>query len=263
MTKTICLHDKTTIEDFLRQDPILHLFALGDLDDFFWPYTGWYALKDNDEVRQLVLTYTDAPTMVLMALAHERIEEMRDLLRSILHLLPQQIYVHLSEGLVDVLASAYEVNPQGRFLKMALTDFEHVAKIKTTTVAQLTNEDSPDIEQFFQESYPQKFFNARMLQTGQYFGIRQNNKLVGTAGIHVYSPDYGVAVLGNIATHPTSRRQGIATATTARLCQSLRDKVDHIGLIVLDSNTNAIDCYTKLGFIQHSVVEVYTLESKC
>lgn len=76
MAQIICVHDKANIETFLRRDPILHLFGLGDLDDFYWPYTGWYALADDNEIRQLILTYIDAPNLVMMALANERIEEM-------------------------------------------------------------------------------------------------------------------------------------------------------------------------------------------
>ena len=260
MTKTIYVHDKTSIETFLRRDPILHLFGLGDLDDFYWPYTSWYALKNGSEIQQLILTYSDAPNLVMMALASERIEEMRELLRSIIHLLPQQIYAHLSPGLADVLATAYHLHSRGNFVKMALTNFECLSTINTPAVIQLTIDDLPKIERFYQESYPENVFNARMSQTGQYFGIYQNSILIGVAGVHVYSPQYRVAVLGNIATHPDFRKQGIATAVAAKLCQSLRETVDHIGLVVQADNTKAIACYTKLGFVPHSTVEVYSLE---
>ena len=118
----------------------------------------------------------------------------------------------------------------------------------------------PEIEQFYEVSYPQNSFNARMLQTDLYYGVRRNGKLAGIAGVHVYSPTYRVAALGNIATHPTYRGQGIATKVTAKLCQSLMKTVDHIGLIVQDSNIPAIACYAKLGFVQHSIVEVATLD---
>ncbi|MAT96841.1 MAG: GNAT family N-acetyltransferase [Anaerolineaceae bacterium] len=260
MTKTIYVHDKARIEAFLRRDPILHMFGLGDLDDFYWPYTSWYGLEDNNEIQQLVLTYIDAPNLVLMALTNERPEQMRQLLESIIHLLPKQLYVHLSPGLADVLATAYHLHPHGKFIKMALNNSVGLSKVNTSAGTQLTIEDLPKIERFYQESYPENVFNKRMLQTGQYFGVCQDGRLLGIAGIHVYSPQYRVAVLGNIATHPDFRRQGVATAVTARLCQSLKKTVDHIGLLVQADNASAIACYTKLGFVQHSTVEVYSLE---
>jgi ribosomal protein S18 acetylase RimI-like enzyme len=260
MTQIIYVHDKATIEAFLRRDPILHLFGLGDLDDFYWPYTSWYALEDNDEIRQLILTYSDAPDLVMMALTNERIEEMRKLLGSIVHLLPRRVYAHLSPGLVDVLSAAYQLHPRGEFLKMSLDNWAYLSMVNSAAVMQLTIADLPIIERFYQEKYPENVFNTRMLQTGQYFGIRRNNSLLGIAGVHVYSPQYRVAVLGNIATHPEWRRQGIATAVTAKLCHSLRQSVDHIGLVVQANNTKAIACYNKLGFVQRSTVEVYSLK---
>jgi ribosomal protein S18 acetylase RimI-like enzyme len=258
----IHLHDKETIEAFLRRDPILHMFALGDLDDFYWPHTGWYALENDGEIRQLILTYKDAPQLVLMALTCERVEEMRELLRSILHLLPQRMFVHLSEGLAEVMAAAYRLHSQGKFLRMALNNLERVSAVDTSAVVQLARADLPGIEQLLQKSFPGSAFNPRMLQTGQYFGVERNGILAGIAGVHVWSPTYRVAVLGNVATHPEYRRQGIATAVTARLCQSLMRTVDHIGLMVHENNMNAISTYSRLGFVQHSAAEVYELEMK-
>ena len=49
------LHDKDEIESFLRHNTPLHLYELGDLDEFFWPYTSWYALKEGGQVTALVL----------------------------------------------------------------------------------------------------------------------------------------------------------------------------------------------------------------
>ncbi|MCP5099450.1 MAG: GNAT family N-acetyltransferase [Chloroflexi bacterium] len=262
MTRPVYIHDKTRIEAFLRRDPILHMFGLGDLDNFYWPYTSWYGLESNSQIRQLILTYIDAPNLVLMALADDRLNEMRELLRSIIHLLPRQLYVHISEGVADVLGVDYHLHSRGNYLRMGLTHQDYLTEANIEAVVQLTVFDLSEIEQFFRESYPENVFNSRMLQTGQYFGVRQNNMLVGIAGIHVYSPQYGVAVLGNIAVHRAFRRRGIGTAVTAKLCQSLNQSVNHIGLLVHTDNTSAIACYEKLGFTQHSTIEAYALEMK-
>src|SRR5262245_21241919 len=53
----VSLHDKAEIEAFVRQNALLYLFELGDLDDFFWPSTVWYARKAEDTIQQLALLY--------------------------------------------------------------------------------------------------------------------------------------------------------------------------------------------------------------
>ncbi|MCP5096250.1 MAG: GNAT family N-acetyltransferase, partial [Chloroflexi bacterium] len=160
MTRPIYIHDKTRIEAFLRRDPILHMFGLGDLDDFYWPFTSWYGLESNSQIRQLILTYIDAPTLVLMALADERFNEMRELLCSIIHLLPRRLYVHLSEGLADVLGDAYHLHARGMYLRMGLTHQVGLTPANTDTVIQLELSDLPEIERFFVESYPENVFNS-------------------------------------------------------------------------------------------------------
>ena len=66
--------------------------------------------------------------------------------------------------------------------------------------------------------------------------------------MHVYSAAYRVAALGNIATAPAHRRQGLGRAVTAAVCQSLLATVDVIGLNVLADNAAARRCYEGLGF---------------
>ena len=45
--------DKAAIEAFLRRDVSLHAYSIGDLDDFFWPYTSWYGWYERGELCSL------------------------------------------------------------------------------------------------------------------------------------------------------------------------------------------------------------------
>ncbi len=61
----IKLDNKRQIERYLRRAPYLHLYGLGDLDDFFWPDTVWYALQTGSEIDALALLYRDRSFSVL------------------------------------------------------------------------------------------------------------------------------------------------------------------------------------------------------
>lgn len=98
MPKAVALHEKDEIAAFLGRDPAPHLYAIGDLDDFFWPYTSWYALRDGGPVTQLALLYFGTDLPVLLAYAADPSEEMGDLLRSLLPLLPRRLYAHCRRG---------------------------------------------------------------------------------------------------------------------------------------------------------------------
>lgn len=260
--KTVCLHAKDEIEAFLRRHPFLHLYALGDLDDFFWHHTTWYALKEHQQIKQLVLFYTGTSLPVLLGITEESTKLMEELLQSIIHLLPKRFYAHLSGNLAGVLASDYQIQSHGLHYKMALTDSSRLDSVDTSGVMQLSASNVSELEQLYRESYPGNWFEPRMLETGYYYGIRRGATLLSVAGVHVYSQQYGVAALGNITTHPLCRGKGLGRIVCAKLCQVLLQTVDYIGLNVKADNKSAIACYTKLGFERIAAYEEYSLELK-
>jgi ribosomal protein S18 acetylase RimI-like enzyme len=251
------------VEEFARRNPFLHLYEIGDLDDFFWPHTTWYALRDGGHVRQLVLVYTDLSMPVVLANAEQPVGQMRDLLRALLPLLPRRFYAHLDEGVTDSLAGDYHVQPHGAYLKMALTDRSGLDRVDTSEVSALSDSDADDLEELYRASYPGHWFVPRMLETGFYFGVRRGPALVSVAGVHVCSQRYRVAALGNITTRPDFRGRGLGTAVTARVCRELTAAgVEHVGLNVKADNRDAIACYEKLGFTRVATYGEYTLELK-
>lgn len=252
----IVLHHKDQIAPFLQQNVYLHLYGLGDLDDFFWNYTTWYAWRQGDDIQAIILFYTGLELPVLLAHTLTKPTEpsagsetaLQALLRAILPYLPRRFYCHLDPGLETILAGQYKADPHGEHYKMALYHPNLLAVPDLSATVALSPANLADILLLYERSYPGNWFDPRMLETGQYFGLRHNGHLVSIAGVHVYSPAYRVASLGNITTDPAYRGHGFGRAVTARLCQSLRQTVDHIGLNVKAGNQAAIHLYRQLGF---------------
>lgn len=255
------LEDKAEIEAFLRQNAELHVYSLGDLDDFFWPQTTWYGWQRNDALQNIVLVYAGPglPTVVGIA---EQPQIMSERIREVIPLLPRCFYAHLSPGVEDIFAGTHQLESHGPHHKMALRDASRLAGVECSGVVRLGQADLDELVRLYEESYPGNWFNPRMLKTDQYFGLRVDRRLVSVAGVHVYSPQYRVAAVGNIVTHPAHRNQGYGTLVTARLCQSLLEKVEHIGLNVKTDNEAALTCYRKLGFEVIAPYGEFTIEKK-
>jgi predicted GNAT family acetyltransferase len=145
---------------------------------------------------------------------------------------------------------------------MAMRDTSGAVGIDCHESVRLTERDRDDLVRLYDDSYPGNWFDPQMLETGQYFGVRVDGRLVSVAGVHVYSEHYRVAAVGNIVTHPAYRNRGYATLVTARLCQSLLEKIDHIGLNVKSDNAPALACYTRLGFEIVAPYGEFTIERK-
>ena len=235
------LHDRATLEAFFRRDPGLHLYELGDLDDFYWPRTQWFANE-----RAVALLYCPGDLPVLLALSHDA-EALTGLARELLPVLPRAFYAHLSPGLAPAFAEHYDAEFHGDYLKMLMTDRAPVTGAEWEAEP-LRSADEPEVTAFYRAAYPGNWFDPVMLSSGQYRGVRREGRLAAVAGVHVYSPAMRVAALGNIATHPAHRGQGLARQVTGRCCAELLRTVDTIGLNVRADNAPARRCYASLGF---------------
>ncbi len=245
--KIECPRNKNEIEAYLRKNVPLHIYSIGDLDDFFWQDTQWHALYADNEIQALALLSTGQTIPTLQVLSDQACP-MRKLLRSISQILPGRFHAHFSHGVGEALKEHYQIESRERHFKMVLNNNRLPGTVDCSCVVRLTENDIGQMLRLYDEAYPGNWFDPRMLQTKQYFGIKIDNELVSAAGIHVYSQKYRVAALGNITTHPDYRGRGFALSVTARLCQSLLENVDYIGLNVKADNTAAIALYEKLGF---------------
>jgi predicted GNAT family acetyltransferase len=153
----------------------------------------------------------------------------------------------VSVGAERALGKHFSIEPGGLHWKMALTDRDRLTSAHAEGEV-LTRDDLTDLTLLYGEAYPSNWFDPRMLETGQYVGVRRQGRLVAVAGIHVWSPVYRICALGNVTTHPSVRGQGLGKAVVAALCRRLLKTVDEITLNVKADNASAIAVYAALGF---------------
>lgn len=256
----LTIYDKEIIESHFRKNTDLHIYSIGDLDDFFWKYTKWFAYKSENNIEQIVLLYSgfDPPTFI--ALTDRKPELMKEFIEKVIPELPDKIYAHLSPGLIKAFGGKSILKNFGEHYKMALKNKSLLQKSDNENIRRLIPEDYSKIKKLYDSNYPDNFFDKRMLETGKYFGYFDSNELIGIAGIHVYSEKYRIAALGNIVTDINYRGRSIATKLTSVLCRDLLKTVDNIGLNVSVQNHAAIKCYKKIGFEIIGEYEEYLLK---
>ncbi|MFK3980771.1 GNAT family N-acetyltransferase [Micromonospora sp. NPDC050397] len=263
------VHDRAELAELLRRTPDLRAYELGDLDDRFWPYTTWYRRGEA-----LALLYHGAGLPILLALdSPDRCPALVELVSDLVPLLPRRFYAHLSPGVSEALDPGFRAESNGPHLKMALTDparllptedrpvretAEPVRRsaepVRETAepvrVVELTTGDLAELNAFYELAYPTHSFAPSMVANGPYVGVRRGGELLAVAGVHVWSPSYRVAALGNVATRPDARGGGLASTAVTELCRRLLTTVDRIALNVKADNAAAIGLYRRLGFTQ-------------
>jgi len=94
-------------------------------------------------------------------------------------------------------------------------------------------------------SYP-----AAVLHEGVYYGVYVDQKLMAIAGTHVAAPSQGLALVGNVMTHPRYRGQGYGTIATSAVTAELLNTCPDVLLTVDARNTVGIRLYERLGYRQ-------------
>ncbi len=241
------IKDRNKLADYFRQDLPTHAYSLGDLDNLYWPKTIYYGQLEGDKVSHVALVYNGEGLPVLLLLGPQEYFS-DDYYRSLVPLLPDTFYAHISPGLEMLFTPDYEIKDHGEHLKMSLVESEILLTTSPEGSSQLNSIHLPQLEKLYQISYPENAFDPLMVSTGKYYGCWSGEELVSVAGVHVYSYRYRVSTLGNITTHPDHRNQGFARMSTSALCHDLLGEVDYIGLNVKADNLPAIHLYQSLGF---------------
>ena len=92
------------------------------------------------------------------------------------------------------------------------------------------------------------YYRREHIAEGCYWGVTDDERLVAIAGTHAIGRDHGIAVLGNVFTHPRYRGRGHATLATSAVTAALLEQVGHVVLSVVPDNTPAVRAYQKLGY---------------
>ena len=238
--------NKETLLRHFKKDPIVFGYHIGDLDDFYFKNCKWATLGEN-EIEEAILIYTGLETPAILAFGLD--DHFNSFLEDLLPELPDRFYCHYQKNSLEVFRQAFDNKPLGTHLKMRLVSEDYDSHVHNDLeIRRLNINHKKGLLELYERSYPDNYFDDRMLETGKYFGCIINGGIVCVSGVHVHSDEYKISVLGNITTHPDFRGRGLATAVTAKLVKELRADGNMVALNVKKDNFAAIKCYEKLGF---------------
>lgn len=247
--------DRDELRDFLVQDRYANAYLLGNLDPAYFQFCSWYGARDSSgRLSNLLLLYKGLSLPVVFMVGASGNLEM--FLTECRHLLPHRFHFHVVEGCMDIVHKALEPREYKRMFRMGLERSHYRRSSRDlggVSVTRLGHRDTAAIMALYNH-YPDNFFEPYQLETGYYFGVRDNGLgLVSIAGVHVVSEEHDVAVIGNFVTHPAARGRGLATACTGTLLDELFDHVSFVALNVQEDNAPAIRMYRNFGFESNNV----------
>lgn len=251
------IRERARLVEFLKQDPVANAYMLGHLDPLYFPFCRWFGVANGSGgLGSLLCVYNGLSLPVAFM---SGTEHFRELLLGLGDYLPRRFHFHVLDEQMEVVRDVLKPVREQKMLRMVL-DRQRYAALRPSIAeeipdiaSRLNHRDTAAIMATY-EHYPDHLFEPYQLETGLYFGVRDEELgLASIAGVHVVSVDHEVAVIGNFVTHPERRGHGLSTACTLRLLDELFERVPFVALNVQDDNAPAIHIYEKFGFETNNV----------
>lgn len=236
------LTDRDTIRRQLGAQVDYTAYALGQLEPGLVERTHWFRAR-GDTGTGLVLHSRGGLGDATFLMGDT------DAVRAILsiHPGPQQTYVTCQPQHVETMNSVYKLANQQPMIRMGVSPAEFNAAERLSAV-RLRGVDVRMVNALYSSDGAPSFYAQDHIETGVYFGLFADGRLVSIAGTHVVSPQERVAVVGNVFTHPAHRGHGYATATTSAVTEVLLRTCDTVVLTVDPKNAAAVASYRRLGY---------------
>ncbi len=231
----------------LQQDRVVNCFAIADLLPPFRQHTRVALATHTQSGQWAALLVVEHPQIYVLAPSGQP-EGVAALLARLD--LPATPLIQAQPEHWPLLAPYYDLPTSPRdLLRMGLTAQTFQRQQPTAPAAErLSPADLPALLALY-DRFSSNHFRPDLIEEGLFYGVRDGPRLVAAGGTHVVARPYGIAVLGNIFTHPARRGRGHAQAiVSALVSELLAEGCADVVLNVESGNAPAIHVYTKLGF---------------
>jgi len=235
------LRDRDAIRRMLEARRTYAAYALGQLDPAMFRLSEWWGAQ-SDEGGALILhsrgglgsaTFVMGEPLPLQALLA-------------LHPGPRNTFFTCEVHHLETVLRYFELEQRQTMIRMQVT--AETFRPIYGEVRRLAGRDTRDINTLYRTDGVPSYYTPRQVNDSAYFGAERDGRLVAIAGTHVISEDSGIAVVGNVYTHPRYRGQRLAQATTSAVTEHLLRSVREVVLSVDPANKPAVQAYERLGY---------------
>jgi RimJ/RimL family protein N-acetyltransferase len=237
------IDDRRAVREALLRAPAFNAYALAHLGSSLFSQAAFYLAKAGDDTA--VLMHSRAG---LGAATHIYGDER--LVAALIGLHPPagNSLLTCQPEHIDAMLDALNIWRPQTMVRMSVSRDSFAPPEARGPVRRLLAADSPELNRLYSFESDGITYSGRHIREGFYFGALNRGRLVAAAGTHIYSKSAGVAVVGNVFTHPDFRGHGLATAVTAAVTAHLLDECELVVLSVDPANRSARYIYEKLGY---------------
>lgn len=237
------LEDRTSIRRRLQTAEAYAAYALAYLDPERLPLAGFYEATLGDRYALAMHARGGLGTTTLLLGDPRLVGKLLDL-----HPGPRHSLLTCEPEHVDAALQTYHLWRPQTMLRMQLDPAAFRLPDSMPPLRRLTSVDAKELNALYALEGEGIWYSGRQVAEGVYFGVHVRGRLVAAAGTHIHSQHQGVAVVGNVFTHPDYRGRGFGRAVTAAVSAHLLRSCHLIVLSVDPANRSARHIYESLGF---------------
>ncbi len=238
------MSDRDQMRALLVPERAYAAYALAQLEAARFHLSEWYTAS-GPTGRALVVHSSSGLGRALFALGDP---QALDAILS-LHPGPRFSFGSLRPEHRPILEKYFVMTRQQLMLRMAVSTQSFAAV--TGLAVRLGSRDVAAVNRLYSTEGVPAGYRPSHMEDGVYYGVYADGRLVSIAGTHVVSAAEGVAVVGNVFTHPRYRGRGLATIATSAATGDLLQSCPLVVLTVETENHPAIAIYKRLGYTPH------------
>ena len=243
------IHEIATVYDFLKnKNRYDYIYQFSNLEHDSWKNVVCYGLFDDNELKELAMVVINYDIPVLLAASFNNHKYNIELIKRIKKYLPSKFYAHIDKITLESVFNENNISDIEEYMNMGLTNYNTSNQEYKKDIERIEFRDIDSIKELLEISYPSAWLDDELVKINENFGVYIDGKLISFAGIHAYSEKHKVSAIAHVTTHPDYRKKGYAQKVVDELCNSLKEKIEFIGLNVKINNFEAISCYKKIGF---------------
>jgi RimJ/RimL family protein N-acetyltransferase len=237
--------DALALREIVAVDRAYGAYALAQLDQERFAQSEWWVAEGSDGRRGLVMHSSSGLGRALFA------EGATDAVEAVLslHPGPRFTFASLRPQHRRAFDRHFLLGRAQLMVRMLVTGESF--QPPEASAERLAARDIPDINRLYSMEGGPTYYRPAHLEEGVYYGVYQNGRLASIAGTHAVSDTEGVAVVGNVFTHPRYRGKGLATAATGAVTAELLGRCPLVVLTVEEGNEPAVAVYHRLGYRPH------------
>ena len=235
------VRDRSDLRELLAPQRAYAAYALGQLQPYLFARSEWFLSRGAGGEALLAHSHGGLGNALFTLGAVDALEALLQL-----HPGPRHTFLTCQVHQLDTLLRHFSLSERQSMARLQV-DRETFHAIEGP-VALLGGRNVHEINRLYRTDGTPAFYTAANIEDAVYYGTYEDGRLVAVAGTHVVAEADGIAVIGNVFTHPAYRNQGRATLVTSAVTRELLGTCRQVVLSVDPRNRPAVRAYDRLGY---------------